>query len=134
MLLTAGLYFSGITPWLYEKDNPPYFQIIFGLFTLIVIPGSVYFSAKKNFKTSQRLQEEIQYEFTNDKFKLTGSSFSNEMTWDKTYKIQELQNWFLVYQNRKVANIIPKRNLSSEQTEDLRNLFKTFKNIKLKLR
>jgi len=134
MLLATGLYYSGLTPWLYAKDNPPYFQFFFGIFTLIGIPCSVYFSAKRNFKASERLQEEIEYELTNEKFKLTGSSFSNEMTWDKTYKIQELKNWFLIYQNRKVANLIPKRNLSLEQTEYLRNLFKTFKNIKLKLK
>lgn len=134
MLVATGLYYSGLAPWLYAKDNPPYLPIIFGLFTVIGIPSSVYFSAKKNFKTSERLQEEIEYEFTDYKFKLTGSSFSNEMTWDKTYKIQELKNCFLIYQNRKVANLIPKRNLSLEETEYLRNLFKSFKNVILKLK
>lgn len=134
MLLAAGLYYSGLVPWLYAEDSPPRVPIIFGLFTSIGVPCSVYFTAKRNFKSSERLQEEIEYELTNDKFKMTGSSFSNEMTWDKTYKIQELKHWFIVYQNRKVANLIPKRSLSSEDTEYLRNLFRTIKNARLKLK
>ena len=134
MLVVTLLYYSGLMPEIFAKENPPYFQLFFGLFTLVGIPSSIYFTAKKNFKTSERLQEDIEYEFTNDKFKLTGTSFSSEMTWDKTYKIQELKNWFLIYQNGKVANPISKRNLSLDQIEYLRNLFKNFKNVKLKLK
>lgn len=127
MLFIAGLYYSGIAPNIYTKDSPPYFQLFFGLFILIGIPGSVYFSARRNFKADERLQEEIEYEFTNDKYKLTGNSFSNEMTWDKTYKIQELRNWFLIYRNKNVVNPIPKKNLTQEQIKYLESLFRAFK-------
>lgn len=134
MLAVTVLYYSGLTPEIFAKGTTPYFQLFFGLFTSIGIPISIYFMAKKNFKTSERLQEEIEYDFTNEKFKLTGNSFSSEMTWDKTYKIQELKNWYLIYQNRKVANLIPKSNLSTDQIEYLRTFFKTFRNVKLKLK
>lgn len=134
MLVVTGLYYSGLTPEIFVNVSPPYFQLLFGLFVVAGIPLSVYFAAKKNFASSPRLQEEIEYEITNEKFKLTGTSFSSDMTWDKTYKIQELKNWFLIYQNRRVANLIPKSEMSPEQVESLRNLFRTFRNVKLKLK
>jgi hypothetical protein len=55
--------------------------------------------------------------------KLTGETFNTEMKWDKTYKIEELKNWFLIYQSKKTANIIPKINLTVEQIQSFEKHF-----------
>jgi hypothetical protein len=54
------------------------------------------------------------------------------MTWDKTYKVLELNDWFLFYQNKLVANIIPKKFIGA-QTQELREIIKQ-QNVKYKLK
>jgi YcxB-like protein len=105
MFIMSFLYFLD-----YEIpfNKPPYFQILFGLFIIAVLPFTIYRNAKKNFSTHGILQETIIYEFTDDKIKMIGESFNSEMDWTKIHKIVELKNWILIYQNRQIANVIPK--------------------------
>lgn len=121
MFIGALFYFMGFkVPF----DNPPYFQLIFGFSIVALLPFSIYRSAKKNFTSSGRLQEKIVYEFMDDYIRITGESFNSELTWEKTYKVTELKNWILIYQNRLVANIIPKKSFAnnlSEFKEEVKN-------------
>ena len=110
MLSTSILYFTKVFPAIFSKSQPITYQPFFGFFLVIGLPLSVYFSAKKSYASTQRLQEEIEYEFSSENIKMTGESFKTEMNWDKTYKIEELSNWFLIYQSKKVATLIPKNN------------------------
>jgi YcxB-like protein len=80
------------------------------------------------------LHEEIEYELSNETLKLTGETFNAEMRWDKAHKIQEVKDWFLIYQSTKTAILIPKINFSEEQIQQLRNIFKTHKTVKVRLK
>jgi hypothetical protein len=98
-------------------DSPPYYQLIFAFSIIFLLPFFVYLSAKKTFSSSGRFQERIVYEFLDDYIKITGESFNSELTWEKTYKITELRNWIFIYQNRLVANIIPKKSFGNNLSE-----------------
>jgi len=54
------------------------------------------------------------------------------MTWEKTYKVQELKDWFLIYQNKLVANVIPKSSTDLDIVE-FRRIVKN-QNVKSKLK
>lgn len=124
MLTLSILYFLGY-PLALEK--PPYVQLMIGLI-VILIPISIYSSAKKSFSSKGRLQEKLIYEFTVDKIIITGETFKTEMDWTKTYKIQELKDWILIYNNKFNANIIPKESFGEELLEFKEIVFKN--NIK----
>jgi hypothetical protein len=128
MLITAILYFLGVP---IPFDNAPYFPLIFGFF-IILLPYFLYRNSKKNFSSHARLHEEITYEFTEEKISITGETFKSEMDWTKLYKIEEMSNWILIYQNRIIANVIPKDSFG-DKLIDFKNLV-IGKNIKNKFK
>lgn len=118
------------------KDYTVILRSLFGLFLAISIPISVYFSAKKNYLSNKRLGEKIIYEFYPDEMKATGESFITLRKWAQTYKIEELKNWFLIYESNQVANLIPKSEMSDQDISNLRSLFLNINEpgIKVKLK
>lgn len=129
-LIMSLLYFGGVKM---PYDGPPYSQLVFGILIVFLFPASVYVSAKKMFASSARLQEHITYEFTEDLIRVTGESFKSEMNWEKIYKIVELKSWFLIYQNKSVANLISKTTLGDQQGA-FKKLIQSKLNVKQKLR
>jgi hypothetical protein len=106
-----------------KVSNVSLFPLFFLFVVLFGIPILVYYSAKKNFQTHARLQEKITYEITDDFIKITGESFKSHMTWNKTYKVLEIKDWFLFYENKLIANIIPKEFIG-KQIPELRDIVK----------
>lgn len=107
------------------------YTLLLGVFILLSYPVINYFNSKKIFNSHARLKEEITYQFTDENIKIAGESFSGEKTWDKVYKILELKDWILIYENKFVATILKKASFSSEQLQAFKNLVKS-KNIKAK--
>jgi hypothetical protein len=104
----------------------PYNQLIIGLIVLTLIPIILYFSAKKNFRVNSRLQEKITYTFDESNISLQGDSFNSQLSWDKIYKVTENKSWILIWQNKQVANIIPKRDFNSSELDYFKEI--VFKN------
>jgi hypothetical protein len=129
MFIGSLFYFVGFN---IPFDTPPFFQIVFGFFIIALLPFSIYRGAKKNFSSHGRLQEKIIYEFTDEKIKVIGETFNSEMDWLKTHKIVELTDWILIYQNRQIANILPKESFGDDLNE-FKNMVKS-KNIKTKFK
>ena len=129
MFIGSIFYFLGFNV---PVDSPPYFQIVFGFFIIAILPFSIYRGGKKNFSTNGRLQEKIIYEITDEKIKQIGETFNSDMDWTKIYKILELNDWILIYQNRQIANLITKDSFG-DNLYDFRELVKS-KGIKAKLR
>lgn len=105
MLVFSILYFLGFNQIATET---PYYPLVFGLIVVVFLPFSVFRSVKKTFQTNGRLQEKIVYDFSGDRIKIIGESFSSELDWGKLYKIIERKDWILIYQDKVVSNIIPK--------------------------
>jgi len=117
MLFTSILYFLGLPV---PVSSTPYMPLFFGIFT-IVLPLFIYRNSKRNFSSHGRLNEQISYEFTEDKIIITGESFKTEMDWTKLYRIEELPKWILIYQNRIIANVILKSSFDNN-LNDFKNL------------
>jgi hypothetical protein len=113
MFILALLYFLGAH---IAFEKPPFAQLAIGLIP-IFLPITIYRSAKKSFSSNGRLQEKMTYEFTVDKIIINGETFKTEMDWTKLYKIQELKDWILIYNNKFNANIIPKESFGEELLE-----------------
>jgi len=114
MFIGSIMYFIGFK---IPVDEPPYFQLILGIFIVIVLPISVYRNARKNYLSNKCLQENITYEITDDKLKVVGESFNSELSWDKMYRITEFWKWILIFQTRNSAFLIPKSSFGKELYE-----------------
>jgi len=89
----------------------------------IIIPFILtYFSARINYNTSKRLSENIEYIFSDDYFSIKGESFNSQSSWDKVYKVSQTKNWILVWHNRFIANLIPKKDLQETDINTLKTI------------
>jgi hypothetical protein len=91
--------------------------IIFILLPIYLIL-SIYIHARKNFYGVSRLNETIVYELSDNYCKISGESFNTEFTWDKTFRIQILQEWVLIYSSKNIAHFIPVSAFKSSQLEE----------------
>lgn len=105
MFVLSSLYFLG----LYDVEvSTPLLPFVGGFFMSIGLPFVIFKESKKNFQSHARLKEQIIYEFDSEKIKIAGESFLSELSWPQTYKVVELKNWMLIYENKLVMNAIPK--------------------------
>lgn len=112
------------------------FSVIYVVVVLLIIiwmPIKTRQKIKKDFESNKTLQEEITYQFTNEKIEITGETFHSEVSWTTVFKVNELKDWFMIYQGNNAVNLVPKKNFTPQQKQDLRNLI-TSHNIKCKLR
>jgi len=108
--------------------------LVFGLVILVSTPLRLRYTWKKQFNSNRRLQENMICELTQEKMVLTGDTFNVDAEWNKSFKIQELKNWFLIYESQSMFNMIPKSYMTNEQVILARDIFKHLdKNVKVKL-
>ena len=112
MLVLSLLHFAG----LYMVDGQtPYIPLVAGFFMAVYLPFAVYRNSNKTYTSNRLLQEKINYQFDLERINVIGESFKSEIEWKNIYKILELKNWVLIYQNSAVANLVPKKSLNKEQ-------------------
>ncbi len=84
---------------------------ILPILAISALPLATYFSAKKIFKKSTTLGENINYEFDTEAIKIQGETFNGQLAWNKVYKVTKTKNWLLIWQNNQQASPIPRRNV-----------------------
>jgi hypothetical protein len=104
-----------------------------GVFLLFLPLITIKIRTKKGFYSNQMLQEEIVYEFIDDKIIMTGTSFKSEMKWSKVYKVKELNDWFLIYQSKRLMNLIPKE-VIGDKILDFKRIITAQKGLKHNLK
>jgi hypothetical protein len=133
-MTAIGLFLLVLLIFLFNTFTQfPWFQLIFGLFLTIGLPVQVYFAAKRNYRSNGRISETIIYEFDNEYIQLTGESFNSKLTWDKIYSVTENKDWILIWQNRQIANVVPKRDFKIGELQALRDIVKSHSGVKNKL-
>ena len=116
---------SAVTVAFIPKVN--FSQLIVPVLMLLLFPVLIYFAAKRSYAANKRISETIEYQFAKDHLIMTGESFHSQLTWDKVYKVTETKNWILIWQNRQIANAIPKRDVWDGQIEDLKKILTAHK-------
>jgi hypothetical protein len=112
----------------------PWFLLIFAFFISIGQPVIVYFTVKKNYKSNGRISETIIYEFDNESIQMTGESFNSKLTWNKIYSVTENKDWILIWQNRQIANVVPKRNFKNGELQIFKDILNSQVGLKNKLK
>jgi|GEM_PF-1266944 len=110
---------SGIT------DNLFTVGVLIGF--LVYIPLLYYYAGKRSFKNNERLKETLRYEINARDIHIKGDSFDSTFSWDKTYGISENKRSFFIWQQKRSANILPKRYLTSQDISFLREMATIYK-------
>jgi hypothetical protein len=96
-------------------------------------PLFLLFIARRNFKSNYRLNELINYEFSDEGYTTTGESFNSKVDWAKVYKVHIIQGWLILYHSRMVANMIKIESDNDSNIEALKQFLKAG-NFKAKLK
>ena len=112
---------------------PVYYQYLTLSLILFIQPLVIYITIRRNYFSSNHLKEKLAIEFTNDEIKIRGDSFYTTLIWMKTYKVVELEKWYLIYQNTLSAILIPKKSFEVGQEQEFKAMLKSIKGIKLHL-
>ncbi|TKC05554.1 YcxB family protein [Pedobacter polaris] len=105
-------------------EGYPTYQPILGLAIVFLMPLAIYFTAKKNFKNYEVLNGANEYQFDNENLRIIGSNFNSEIKLNSLYKVEELNDWFIIHLAKGSSNLITKKALKEEQISALREIFK----------
>ena len=114
--------------------SPTFYQYITLIIIAVIQPFVIYTTIRKNYHSSSHLKEPLEIEFTHSRVKIKGKSFYTEVDWEKTFKIIELKNWFIIYESNLTAVIIPKKSLSKIQEEEFRKIVMSIKKVPVHLK
>jgi hypothetical protein len=106
------------------------FFLSIGLFFTMGPRAFVYFTAKGTFTSDARASERLEYEFDHQEIKIKGESFSTNLTWEKVYKVTETKDWFLIWHNRIIANVVFKRGFMENDLSAFKTLVKSQSRLK----
>jgi uncharacterized membrane protein len=123
-------YLTGIPFW--EEFPTIPFGIAFVM--TFVLPFSIFRSARNNYKNNKMIREEICYEFDKETISISGETFNSTMKWDQIFEITFSKSWLLIWQNSQVANAIPRRDITNEQIETIKDLVKDKNQIRKSFR
>lgn len=115
-----------------EKDLLQSVPLWFAILILFIAIRS-FFSVRFAFNSNKNIQESITYIFTDNKIRMVGETFDEDVAWSSIYKVKENKDWFLMYQSAKVMNMVPKKFFTKDQVSELRNIIKA-NSIRAKLR
>ena len=116
-----------------SSDSMAYFNVYLGLVFTVLYPIRIPFRARKMYRESARLSEPATYEITPDKVTVTGESYTSEFDWEKFHKIGEMKDWILLYHNRIVAELLPKKSFTSDQLTAFRQMVNSKPGVTSKL-
>ena len=129
ILLWIVFYYLGI----FHLPRPVIYQYITLVLIVVGQPAVLYVTIHNIYYSSNHLRETAEIELAKKKLTIAGESFYMELKWDRIFKVVEKKNWFLIYQNKLSAIIIPKKNLSKKDILELREIFTELEKIPVEL-
>ncbi len=89
---------------------------------LFFLPGSTYYSARKNYDANKQLGEPTTYTFEQDSFTVKGESYSAIMEWNNVYKVTKTKDYLLIWTSEQIASILALKNFSDAQIIELKRI------------
>jgi len=127
-------WISGYYLHLLPVPKPEIYQYITLILITVVQPFFIYYTIKRNYDSSNHLREKLELDLSQKEIKIQGQSFYTELAWDKIFKVEEQNNWFLIYQNNLSAVIIPKKAFHGNEEEDFKKILLSIPGIPVHLK
>jgi len=103
---------------LYTTD--PYLEIFIGLYFLL-FPLIVTWRFLRQFRSTQRLEDEISYTFSEAGVKVRTPASEGEYPWPQFLKRKELGKFLILYYDKNIGTYIDKTQLTAAQLEFIRS-------------
>lgn len=113
--------------------EPLIYQYITLILIAVVQPTGIYLTIRQTYKSSNQLQETSKFEISSKDFKIHGESYYMEIKWEKLFKIVEKRKWFLLYQNNLSAILISKKDMSTSDIKNFKQILKVIKDVPVEL-
>lgn len=98
-------------------------QLLFWPLTLAVIHGFAYYGAWSLTRSKPIALEPVTYEFSPDGISHVGPTSSGRANWTTYLRIRETSEQFLLYVQKRLANVLPKRAFQSgDEMQQFREL------------
>ncbi|GAB3327044.1 hypothetical protein GCM10027299_27030 [Larkinella ripae] len=106
--------------------------LVFSLFITFYLRILIWFQIKTLVKRKAQITESVTYTFTKTDYTLTGKSFSTRMDYDKLYEVRVIPDFILLKVSEVSAHVIPKRALSDDQFDALKEIIQSIPELKSK--
>ncbi len=83
------------------------------VFLFLVLPLLTYLRTKNYFEKNPLLSELTTFYFESERIEIVTSESHAKLTWKRIYKIREFKHYLLIYQNRHIAYVVPKKSFDS---------------------
>ncbi len=112
----------GISGFIAAPQNANPLSILVPLAMLTALPLSIYFSAKKAFKTISQLREGVTYRIDKKGLVVKGETYSVTYEWKDIFKVWGTKNWILIWQDKQRALPIAMKYIKSGQMAELKEI------------
>ena len=83
------------------------------VFLFLVLPVLTYLRTKSYFEKNPSLSELTTFYFEPERIEVVTLESHTSLTWRRIYKIREFKHYLLIYQNRHIAYVVPKKSFDS---------------------
>lgn len=109
-------------------DAPKSFDftnLIFPFLFAVVVPLSVYSSAKKTYKTNHQVLEKATYHFSKEQLFIAGETYTVTYQWNTIYEVTQTKNWILIWPNKLKSHPLPAKDLWGGQIAEIKDLLES---------
>ncbi len=117
----------------FHLPEPIIYQYLTLALIVIAQPIVIYTTIHSIYYSSYHLRETVEMEIMEKEIKIVGESFYLVVKWHRNFKIVETSKWFLIYQNKLSAIIIPKKDLLEIDIEAFREILKNVVKVPVEL-
>jgi hypothetical protein len=83
------------------------------VFLFLVLPILTYLRTKSYFESNPSLSELTTFYFEKERIEVVTLESHTTLTWRRIYKIREFKHYLLIYQNRHIAYVVPKKSFDT---------------------
>ncbi len=96
------------------------------IFLFLVVPMLTYLRTKKYFEKNPSLSELTTFYFEPKRIEVVTLESHTTLTWRRIYKIREFKHYILIYQNRHIVYVVPKKSFDSlEDMQKVKDMIRT---------
>lgn len=117
----------------FDLPEPIIYQYITLILIIVVQPIIIFATVWRNYHSSNHLRETLQMEILPDDLSVEGESFYLKVQWEKLFKIVETPDYFLMYQNNLSAIMLPKKDLSRDEMNEIKAILNNLKTVPVHL-
>jgi hypothetical protein len=113
---------------------PQFYQYTTLALIFVVQPLFIFSTIRRTYVSSDHLREPLEMVFDGEQIRITGKYFYTELSWAGLFKVVELRDWFMIYQNTLTAVLVPKRAFKGRQQREFKRLLGRVGVLDLRLR